>query len=143
VHGRLLWRALLVTAGGRLEIAEDATAEAFARLMVHRASVRDPQAWLFRTGARLVIEELRRERRLTQTVDRPGPERRGSPLSSELSSALAILAPDQRLALYLSYYADLPHRDIARLTGSTVAAVKVRLHRGRKTLRSLLEETHA
>ncbi|MDX6544371.1 MAG: polymerase sigma-70 factor, subfamily [Gaiellales bacterium] len=143
-YGRLLWRALLVTAGGRAEIAEDATAEAFTRLLTYRAGVHDPQAWLFRTGSRLVIEELRRQQRLVPAADWATPDRSESPFSPELSAALALLAPEQRLVLFLIHYADLPLREVARLTGSTLAAVKVRAHRGRKALRTLLEEgTHA
>jgi RNA polymerase sigma-70 factor (ECF subfamily) len=143
-YGRLLWRALLVTAGGRVEVAEDATAEAFARFLVHRTNVRDPQAWLFRTGSRLVIDELRRLQRLDPAVSQAARDSTAGLLSSELSAALATLAPEQRLALFLVYYADLPLRDVARLTGSTVSATKVRVHRGRRALRSLLEEgTHA
>ena len=63
-HAGELWRTLLVVAGGRGDLAEEATAEAFSRLLASRRHVREPRAWLYRTGFRIVTEELRRERRL-------------------------------------------------------------------------------
>jgi len=53
------------------------------------------------------------------------------------------LSPSQRAAVYLYYRADLPVREVASVMGTSVAAVKVHLHRGRKRLRELLgtEET--
>src|SRR5438270_11714571 len=64
--GGELWRALLSVSGGRSDLARDATSEAFARLVANAQSVREPRAWLYRTGYRVVVDELRRERR-----DRP------------------------------------------------------------------------
>jgi RNA polymerase sigma-70 factor (ECF subfamily) len=139
-YGGQLWRALLATSGGRAALAEDATAEAFTRLVAHRGLVSDPRAWLFRTGLRIVVAELRRERRASPQVDTGGPLGRASFLSPPLTSALQQLSPEQRLAVFLAYYADLPTREVARLSGTSTAAVKVRLHRARKTLRTLLEE---
>jgi RNA polymerase sigma-70 factor (ECF subfamily) len=62
---------------------------------------------------------------------------------AEVLMALRKLTPSQRAAVYLHYQADLPIREIARLMGTSVAAVKVHLHRGRRRLRGLLgtEET--
>jgi DNA-directed RNA polymerase specialized sigma24 family protein len=42
--------------------------------------------------------------------------------------------------VYLHYRADLPVREVARLTGMSVASVKVHLMRGRRRLRELLGE---
>jgi DNA-directed RNA polymerase specialized sigma24 family protein len=39
----------------------------------------------------------------------------------------------------LADYAGYPHAEIARLLGSTTSAVGVHVHRGRRTLRALLE----
>ena len=44
------------------------------------------------------------------------------------------------MVVFLTYQADMPLGEVAHLTGSSVAAVKVRLHRARKALRILLEE---
>jgi RNA polymerase sigma-70 factor (ECF subfamily) len=58
-------------------------------------------------------------------------------------AALRQLSPMQRGALVLHYYAGYPVRDAARILGSTSAAVRVHLSRGRRRLRGLLEEDDA
>jgi len=57
-----------------------------------------------------------------------------------LMRALRELSPNQRAAIVLHYHSDLPVREVSRLMGSSVAAVKVHLHRGRRKLRALLGE---
>jgi RNA polymerase sigma-70 factor (ECF subfamily) len=65
---------------------------------------------------------------------------------AEVMMALRKLSPSQRAAVYLHYQADLPVREVASLMGTSVAAVKVHLHWGRRRLRELLgadgEETN-
>jgi len=60
-----------------------------------------------------------------------------------LVPALRELSPAQRAAVVLHYEADLPVRDVAEHMGTTVAAVKVHLFRGRRRLRELLSEEEA
>jgi RNA polymerase sigma-70 factor, ECF subfamily len=139
-HAGELWRALLVVAGGRADLAEEATAEAFSRLLASRRHVREPRAWLYRTGFRIVAEELRRERRSGPGFETVAAGPGASELSPELTVALRSLSVNQRLVVFLTYQADMSLSEVARLTGSSVAAVKVRLHRARKALRTLLEE---
>ena len=139
-HAGELWRALLVVAGGRADLAEEATAEAYSRLLASRRHVREPRAWLYRTGLRIVVTELRRERRTGGGSEAAAADPGASELSPELTEALRSLSPNQRMAVFLTYQADMPLSEVAHLTGSSVAAVKVRLHRARKALRILLEE---
>jgi RNA polymerase sigma-70 factor (ECF subfamily) len=116
------------------------TAEAFARYLVYREDVRDAEAWLFRTAFRLLAKELRRESRDARQpseVSGPAPDE----VSDELRSALGALSVEQRAAVYLHYYLDLPVAEVARLSGAPVATTKVRLHRARRALRSLLERS--
>jgi RNA polymerase sigma factor (sigma-70 family) len=137
--GGEVWRALLVVAGGRADLAEEATAEAFARYVRLRDQVREPRAWLYRTGFRLVVDELRRERRqATSEVAAATAEQCG--FSAEFIEAMAALSPEQRLVTFLAYGMDLPLGEVAKLTGSTLAGVKMRLHRARRALRERLKE---
>jgi DNA-directed RNA polymerase specialized sigma24 family protein len=53
--------------------------------------------------------------------------------------ALAELTMHQRTAVVLADYAGYPHAEIAKILGSTTAAVAVHVYRGRRRLRSLLE----
>lgn len=138
-YGGQVWRAMVAASAGRTELADDVTQEAFARLLVYRETVRDPLAWLFRTAYRLLAAELKRERQSGgESPDRVARPADG--LSADLVAALSTLDPKLRLCVFLHYYADLPVREVARLTGSTVTATKVRLHRARRQLRVVLEE---
>jgi len=61
-------------------------------------------------------------------------------LSVDLVHLLRQLPVDQRLVVFLFYYADLPLAEIASLTGSSAVAVRIRLHRARKRLQAMIEE---
>jgi len=132
--GPQLWRAILVYTGGRREVADDAVGEAFARAIESDGAIRRPFPWLYRTAFRIAAAELRRE-------DAPLPlaeARFDDPATDDLMRALRELSPMQRAAVFLHYQADLPVREVARLMGTSSAAVKVHLHRGRNRLRQIL-----
>jgi len=57
----------------------------------------------------------------------------------DLRHALARLGREDRIALYLFYYLDLPQDEIAEVMGTSTAAVKTRLHRAVRRLRPALE----
>jgi RNA polymerase sigma-70 factor, ECF subfamily len=141
-HGGQVWRAVLAMTAGRREIADEATSEAFVRLLDYRDGVRDPVAWVFRTAFRLAAAELRRERASDQEMEE-GSALYAPGLPSDLVAALRRLSPDQRVAVFLHYYADLPVSEVARLSGSSSATVKVRLHRARRSLRAMLDPLEA
>jgi RNA polymerase sigma factor (sigma-70 family) len=58
----------------------------------------------------------------------------------ELIDALRGLSPRQRSAVVLHHAAGYPVREVAAILGSTPAAVKVHLKRGRDQLRRSLSE---
>jgi RNA polymerase sigma-70 factor (ECF subfamily) len=133
--GLALWRAIYAYSGGRRDVADDAVAEAFARAIQHDGTIRRPESWLYRTAFRIAAAELRRTRPLVELQD---PVHDDLSEVTDLLAALRLLSPNQRAAVFLFYQADLPVRDVARLMGTSVAAVKVHLHRGRGRLRELL-----
>jgi len=59
--------------------------------------------------------------------------------SQRVREALASLAPLHREVLILAEYEELDMATIAEIVGADVGAVKVRLHRARRKLRSVLE----
>ena len=63
-----------------------------------------------------------------------------SPLVMTLPQAVQTLPRDQREAVVLFYYEDLPTEEIARIVGTSPGAVRVRLSRAREKLRSILKE---
>lgn len=130
-----LWRAIYAYSGGQRHVADDAVAEAFARAIQHAGAIRQPRSWLYRTAFRIAAAELRWAQSQAELR-----ERAYDPPDDlvEVMAALRKLSPNQRAAVYLHYRADLPVREVARLMGTSTAAVKVHLHRGRKRLRELL-----
>jgi RNA polymerase sigma-70 factor (ECF subfamily) len=140
-----VYRTLYAYTGGRRDVAEEATAEAFARALHHHEHIRNPVAWIYRTAFRLAQAEIRQERRhRAEVVDLIAAD--PSPGLGRLSSALRELSPRQRAAIVLRYEADLSVTEIARRMGTSAATVRVHLHRGRNRLRELLsteEDKHA
>jgi RNA polymerase sigma-70 factor (ECF subfamily) len=133
--GDRLWRAVLAFAGDR-EIADDAVAEAFAQALRRGDAVRDPLRWVWRAAFRIAAGELKSRRA------RPGVHaERWYGIEEEaidLMDALRRLPRKQRAAVVLHHGAGYPVRDVASIIGSTPAAVRVHLSRGRRRLRDLL-----
>lgn len=57
----------------------------------------------------------------------------------DLEKALIMLPSDQRESVWLAQVEGLTSKEIARLTGATEGAIRVRIHRGNRKLRELLE----
>jgi RNA polymerase sigma-70 factor (ECF subfamily) len=109
--------------------------------------------WLYRITANTAYTYgQRRRRQRTDSLDSieepvetriaalPEAASDSAALLDELSAALEELPPKLRAVVVLKDVYDLPHEDIAAELGISVAAAKVRLHRGRKKLRELLFE---
>jgi RNA polymerase sigma-70 factor, ECF subfamily len=133
-----LWRSLVAYCGDR-EMAADAVAEAFTLVMEQWGSIREPDRWVWRVAFRVATRELRRRRRAEVDVE-PGQSHDLPEQSVDLVAALRRLSPNQRAAVVLHHYAGHPTKEVAAIIGSTAAAVRVHLLRGRRRLRDLLEE---
>jgi len=144
--GPRLWRAVLAFTGDR-EVTNDAVAEAFAQALRRGAAIRRPRPWIWRAAFRIAAGELAGRARFSQDAieELREMEDAGSSLdpSGSLIAALRMLSPKQRGSLVLHHYAGYPVRDVARILGSTSAAVRVHLSRGRRRLRALLENEDA
>ena len=138
--GPAIWRAVLVYAGGRRAIADDAVAEAFARAIERSDSIREPVPYLYRVAFRIAAGDLTRADTVAQPDDRAITD---AVEDVDMLRALKRLSPAQRGAIYLHYRADLPVRDVASTLGTSSAAVKVHLMRGRRRLAELLSEDEA
>ena len=132
-----LWRALLAFSRDP-DIASDAVAEAFARAIRGRAAIRDPRAWVWRTGFRIAAGEL--QQRSRETSPMPDAGYLETEADADLLDALAGLPEKQRTAVILFYYVDASISDIASRTGMSQLAVRANLSRGRKRLKDLLGE---
>lgn len=136
-RGDRIWRGLLAFAGDP-EVASDALAEAFAQVLRRGDEVRDPERWIWRTAFRIAAGELK-ERRKSEVLGTAGSYEMEEP-ARDLVVALAALSERQRASVVLHDAAGYPAREVAMIVGSTEAAVRVHLMRGRRRLRELLRE---
>lgn len=92
---------------------------------------------------RIAAGLLKERRAHAATTDRPAvPSYEMAEPARDLIAALGRLSRHQRSAVLLHHYAGYPVSDVARILGSTPAAVRVHLHRGRNRLRTLLGDDH-
>ena len=137
-HGSVLRTVQLIL--GDRQAAEDATQEAFYRLLVHWRKVSQyerPGAWVRRVAIRIATRA-----RGWQRVGEIEPPRSGIESSArvDLQRALRALSPAQRTAVVLFYYEDQPVGEVASLMECSDGAVKTHLHRARKHLAEVLGE---
>jgi len=133
-----LWRSIVAFCG-QPEIASDAVAEAFAQLIRRGDEVRWPRRWLWKSAFAIARGELKRRAQVEQLLDE-----REMPTSEpawRLRECLSQLSESQRAALLLHHYAGYPTSQVAEIIGSTPAAVRVHLHRGRRRMKALLQES--
>jgi RNA polymerase sigma factor (sigma-70 family) len=120
-------------------LGEEATAEAFARALLHWGKVRvadSPNGWVFRVAlnhARSVLRRKHLERRYLQRqrVAAVPPPREPD---NELWRAVAALPDRMRTAIALRYVADLSEDEVARAMGVTRGTVASTLYRARQRL---------
>ena len=136
-HGPRLWRSITAFAGDP-DVASDAVAEAFAQALRRGAELRDPLAWIWRVAYRLAAGELQRRGSLRSEL--PEIPETADTRGFEMVEVLRDLPANQRAALILHYYADLPVSEVAALMGVAAATVRVHLHRGRRGLVKILED---
>jgi RNA polymerase sigma factor (sigma-70 family) len=141
-QGAKLWRSLVAFTGDR-ELASDAMAEAFAQALGRGAAVREHDRWIWRASFRIAAGELK-ERAIAVSGIVPREDAADMPEPvADLVRALATLSPNQRAAVILRVYADLPTREVARVLGCTQATVRVHLAQAKRRLRPLLEDDDA
>jgi RNA polymerase sigma-70 factor (ECF subfamily) len=136
-EGAKLERALVLFAGDR-EVARDAAQETFAQALRAGERLRDPRAWVWRSAFRIAAGELA-ARRLGSAPLTEGIYEMPEPLI-DVVRALDRLSPNQRASVILHHYAGYSTREVARIIGSTPAAVTVHLAVGRRRLRDQLED---
>lgn len=129
--------------------AEDAVQDAVLKAWQHFGRFRrDAQLrpWFFT----IVANECRGRRRsrwwsVVRGLPAAGAEGTAAPAEdpamADLRRALMRLPFDQRFAIVLRYYLDLPFDEVAQTMGTTVKAAQSRIYRGLKTLRLTPEVT--
>ena len=133
-----LWRAVFAYAQDRA-VTDDAVAEAFAQCLgaarrfgAHRRGCRRPRCVWRQPSSRSGVG--------TCPLADAQIEPRDLGEADRLLAALRWLSGNQHAALVRSAYASYGTDEIARMFGSSRTTVRVHLSRGRRRLRTLLEE---
>lgn len=136
---------------GRSDVAADLVQSAFVKGYrdLDRCEPERVGGWLFRILANLARDHLRDPRREmlgleeipVPTDTRRGPEEalEQAELGRALKDALQRLTPEQREAFVLKHHEGYSYQEIAEMLNVAPAALKMRVHRARETLRELLE----
>lgn len=137
--------------------AEELTQETFLRAHNHLASLREKgalSAWLYRIATHVAVDWMRRQpstarpvggeeaASLDELMDTGGPSLQTVVEQKEMSDCvqayLEQLSDDYRAVIILHDMEGMTAAEIAQLLGATLGAVKIRLHRARKSLQAAL-----
>lgn len=138
---------------GSTDVAEDALQDAFIRAYDRLAQCRDPEnfrGWYFLILRNCCYAELRLRDRHAGSRLEEEPEPVAPDVSDHrveraerrrnLEEALQRLTAVQREVFLLKHYDGLPYEEIARRTATSVASLKMRMHRAYDRLRVELAE---
>ena len=138
---------------GGLEGAEDLAQKVYLRIWQARGRYQPTakfSTWMFSIVRRLVLNERRGRARRAAVFYSPAPdesvleasggvspaaEASAVELTNAIHAALDDLPEEQRTAMVLRRYEEMPYEEIAAVLGTTVPAVKSLLFRARETLR--------
>jgi RNA polymerase sigma-70 factor (ECF subfamily) len=138
---------------GSPDVAEDILQLSFIKAYQHLAEVRGRfDAWVFRIVANGCKDWLKNIRRSHLSYDEddqpssfatPDEELDRSELRTDLDKALSTLPSSLREAFIMKHVEGRSYEEMADLLGTTVGALKMRVHRAREALQALLEEKYA
>jgi RNA polymerase sigma-70 factor (ECF subfamily) len=150
-HGQLAYRVALRLLGNHHDaedVAQDALVTAWQRLPGFKANS-SFSTWLYKIVTRKTLNRITRTRAtksldllgdIPDTGDEPGQQAERDLTVDAVTQAVAALPPPQRIAIVLRHFEGLSNEEIARITSSTIPAVRSHLFRGRRTLSQTLEQ---
>lgn len=136
----------------KVDEAEDAVQECLCKFFHKKKLLRNPQklrSYLAKMVANYCLDQLRRKRYLVflEEVDahknfvaKEKSEESGCTTDCQLEEWLSRLAPKDRLVIDLFYRENLSIQEISKVISDSPGAVKVRLHRARKSLRTMAKQ---
>ena len=139
---------------------DDLIQETFLRIQENLSSLRDPSkmsSWIFRIAYNLCQDHFRQVKatQRKESIDEEKIENLGEAFAQEVfiqkeleqremgqcvQNQIGLLPQSLRAVLVLFDLMELNHQEIADTLGITIENVKVRLHRARKKLKTILEE---
>ena len=150
-HGRLAYRVALRLLGNHHDaenVAQEALVTAWQQLPRFKVSS-SFSTWLYQIVTRKAMNRITRTRAtesldllgdVSDASDQPGQHVERDLTVDAVTDAVTALPPPQRVAIVLHHFEGLPNAEIARITGSTIPAVRSHLFRGRRTLSQTLED---
>jgi len=131
---------------GDYYLSGDILQESFTRYLEKYGEEGQKPALLYTIARNAVIDGHRKQGRDTPLLDGQEP----SPNNPEthmlvredyrrVLAAIRKLGPEERDVLALAVSSDLSYREIARITGTSEANVKVRVHRARVKLKKMMD----
>ena len=153
------FEALVISVGDRLyaiarlvlrdtDRAEEAVQDALIRAWRQLPSLRDPErfdAWVHRLLVHACADVGRRNQRWSVEVrmlqTEPTEEDAAASLATrdQLERGFRRLRPEQRAAIVLHHYFDLPVPEVAEILGVPVGTAKSRIHYAKEALRSAID----
>jgi RNA polymerase sigma-70 factor (ECF subfamily) len=133
-------------------VSEDLVQVVFYRILKYRHTYRDEgrfTAWIYHLARKVAADHFRKHARAAAATDpadlQEHPDETAAPDARAataddlalLQEALARLPLEQREVLVLARMQHLEHREVARLLDCSVGAVKVRVHRALRELRTV------
>ncbi len=150
-HGGLAYRVALRLLGNHHDaedVAQEALITAWQRLPGFSAKS-SFSTWLYQIVTRRALNRISRTP-AAESLDLVGEVRDQAPdpgdtavqrrAADAVINAITTLPPPQRVAIVLHHLEGLPNAEVARITGSTVPAVRSQLFRGRRTLGKILQD---
>jgi RNA polymerase sigma factor (sigma-70 family) len=131
------------------DISQDLTQNLFYRIIKYRNSYKAGnsfKSWIYRMARNLHLDHCNEEKRSHELFLTDGSypavlinegELYGEEDYQRLEKAVMLLSSEQREILVLSRYQGLKYEEISSITGQTVPAIKVAVHRAVKQLRGI------
>ena len=135
-----------------ISLAEELTEETFVKLVLKRPRFSGDsafKAWLYTIARHVAIDFLRKKRQDVSTeecmelVDQQANLEREflkQEQKIQLHDAMKQLKPEYRQVLWLYYFADFSHKDIAKILGKTTHNVEMLASRARQALKIILNK---
>ncbi|NOY49770.1 MAG: sigma-70 family RNA polymerase sigma factor [Chlorobi bacterium] len=137
------------------ELAEEVAQDVFVKVYLSLRKFRNDakfSTWIYRISYNSAISETRKSSykntvldgqyldNVAETKENNDENMIKEEEQQKLSRAISALKPDERCILRLYYFEEKAINDISRITGLGQSNVKIKLHRMRKKLKSLIEE---
>jgi RNA polymerase sigma factor (sigma-70 family) len=126
------------------ERANDIVQDSYERLWLHVSEIEYPvvKSWLFSTSYHIMIDIIRKEKRMTNLEPEHEKEMiyesQYTDLNEILHKALDNLPEQQKTSVLLRDYEGYSYKEIGDITGLSEAQVKINIYRGRVALKNFI-----